>query len=305
MFRIRGAFSLVVVLVALETLGAQAVRPPIAVRTESLGGGVHLVATGRGGNLAALVTAEGVLLVDAEYAGLSARVEESLRGLSASTLRYVVNTHWHFDHVGGNARFAKAGALVVAHENVRKRMAVGQTLAVIDRKVPASPAAALPRLGYRTAMTLYLGDEVVEIRHFAGAHTDGDSVVRFRKANVIHTGDIFFHGGYPFIDISSGGSIDGVIAAVDRLASLADDETRIVPGHGPVARKADLARYGAMLKDYRARMAKAIAAGKTLDDVRTESPCVDLDRTWGRRFFRPRQFAEIVFRSLTRGSRDA
>lgn len=290
------AFAAVVSVLA-GAATAQAL-PRLEVRTEALGGGVHFLATGRGGNLAALVTPEGVLLVDAEYAAVAERVEETLRDLGSTPLRYVINTHWHFDHVGGNARFARAGALVIAHRNVRARMAVDQHIAVIDRRVPASPPQALPRITYRRDMTVHLGDEVVSVLHFPAAHSDGDSVVRFRNANVIHTGDIFFHGGYPFIDISSGGSIDGVIAAVDRIAAIADDETRIVPGHGDPARKADLVRYGVMLKDYRARMARAMAAGKTLDDVLGRSPAAELDKVWGRRFFRPRKFAEIVYRSL-------
>jgi glyoxylase-like metal-dependent hydrolase (beta-lactamase superfamily II) len=211
----------------------------------------------------------------------------------------VVNTHWHFDHVGGNERFAGSGSLIVAHEKVRERMAAGQLIGIIDVEVPPSPAAALPVLTYEEGLTLHLGGEEVALLHPARSHTDGDTIVHFRRANVIHTGDLVFSGGYPFIDLSSGGSIEGLIAALEAVFELSDESTTIVPGHGPLMGREDLGAYVAMLRAARDAVAAEIATGKNLEGVLAARPTAALDERWGKTMFPPATFTEIVYRSLT------
>jgi len=270
----------------------------IEVKATPLGTNIHMLRTGAGGNLAVCAGKDGVVVVDSEYTRLAGKVKAAIAALSDQPVKYLINTHWHFDHVGGNESFAKAGSLIVAHENVRKRMAVDQVIGLAGRKVPASPKAALPVFTYTRAVTFHFSGEEIAVVHISGAHTDGDSIVHFRKANVLHTGDIFFNGGYPFIDIKAGGSIDGMIAAVGTVVKMCDDKTRIIPGHGPVATRADLEKYGSMLRDFRAVISGEIEAGKDLEAILAARSTAALDRQWGRAFFPPRRFTRIVYHSL-------
>ncbi len=268
------------------------------VTTTPLGGSVSMLATGAGGNLAVCVGEDGVFLVDSEYTELAGLVRDAVGELSEKPVSLLLNTHWHFDHVGGNQLFAEGGALIVAHENVRARMAKGQRIAVIDVDVPPSPEDALPAITFKDAITFRMNGEVIRVFHPGPAHTDGDSVVVFEKANVIHTGDIVFYPGYPFIDISASGSIDGVIAAVKGIEALCDDDTKIIPGHGPLMGKAELHEYLVMLQEFRAIIEGEIAAGKDLAAIIARRPTAELDAKWGGTIFPPDKFTEIVFRSL-------
>lgn len=270
----------------------------IEVETTLLGKNIHMLRTGVGGNLAVCAGKDGVVVVDSEYTRFAGKVQAAIAALTDEPVKYLINTHWHFDHVGGNESFKKTGSLIVAHENVRKRMAVDQVIGVAGRKVPAAPEAALPVFTFTRAVTFHLNGEEFCVVHIPGAHTDGDSIVHFRKANVLHTGDIFFNGGYPFIDITAGGSIDGMIAAVEAIVKICDDRTRIIPGHGPVATRADLEKYGSMLRDFRAAISREIEAGKDLEAILAARPTAALDRQWGRAFFPPRRFTRIVYHSL-------
>jgi cyclase len=294
------------VMILLLLVGAATAqrRQEVSFRRTELAPGLHLLSSGAGGNVIACIGEDGVLLVDTEYAQLAERLKRAVEALTDRPVRFAINTHWHFDHVGGNAALARAGAWLVAHENVRKRMSVDQRIAVIDRQVPAAPREALPAVTYRECMTLHVNGQEVVLAHYPAAHTDGDTVVYFAAANVVHAGDIFFNGGYPFIDVSAGGGIDGVIAAGEAIVARTDDETRIVPGHGPLARRADLIRYLGMLRAFRAAVAKEVEAGKDLAAILAARPTAELDRTWGRTFFPPERFTEIVFRSLQRARRE-
>jgi len=263
-----------------------------------VGKNVHMLGVGAGGNLAVCAGKDGIVVVDSEYARLTGKVKAAIAAISDQPVKYLINTHWHFDHVGGNESFAKAGSLIVAHENVRKRMAVDQVIGLAGRKVPASPEMALPIFTYTRAITLHFNGDEIAVVHIPLAHTDGDSIVHFRKANVLHTGDIFFNGGYPFIDIKAGGNIDGMIAAVEAILKMCDDKTRIIPGHGPVATRADLEKYGSMLREFRAAIFREIEAGKDLEAILAARTTAALDRQWGRAFFPPGRFTRIVFHSL-------
>jgi glyoxylase-like metal-dependent hydrolase (beta-lactamase superfamily II) len=255
---------------------------------------------GPGGNVVACHGPDGVLLVDTDYQRMTEKLKGAVAALGAGPVKFVVNTHWHFDHVGGDSAFARDGALIIAHPNLRTRMERGQSITVIDETVAPAPAVALPRLTFTDSLTLHLNGETIEIRHPRRAHTDGDAVVRFRRADVIHAGDLWFHGGYPFVDVSSGGDIDGLIGAIDVIIAAAGDSTRIVPGHGPVGTKVDLAAHRAMLQEFRDIVAREIAAGKDLATIIAEKPTARLDEVWGKRMFPPEAFTEMVYRSLQR-----
>ena len=228
--------------------------------SHDLGAGLTLL-RGAGGNLVASVGDDGVFLIDDEYAVLAPKLRAAVAKLSDRPVRFVVSTHWHSDHTGGNEALAGDGAVLVAHEAVRVRMSRDQFIAGLGRNVPASPAAALPVVTFAEGLRLHLNGHAVRVIHVANAHTDGDALVHFEDAGVLHMGDTYFAGMYPFIDLSSGGSLEGMIAAVDRGLALCDAKTRVVPGHGPLSDRAQLEDTRAMLASVRERVSSAIAAG--------------------------------------------
>lgn len=254
--------------------------------------------SGAGGNHVLAADDEGALLVDADYAGMGEKLLAKIAELAPGGALQVVDTHWHFDHVGGNRALREAGAVIIAQRNVRKRMIAGQHLAVIEKTIPPADAAELPQIVFDDGLTLHRGDETVEILHVAPAHTDGDAIVHFRKANVIHTGDIVFFCGYPFIDLNAGGRIDGVIAAVKLVLDRCDDETKIVPGHGPLTDKAGLQTYLEVLTGFRAAVAKAKADGMTLEQLQESDVTAAIDVEWDNKMFPSAAFRELVYRSL-------
>ena len=245
---------------AITTLAATALpaQTPdtVNIRTTPVAGGVYLL-QGSGGNIAASTGPDGVIMVDDDYAPLTDRILAAVDQLHSGRVRFVINTHWHGDHTGGNGNLGGQGIMIVAHDNVRQRMSREQFIESFGAKVPPSPAVALPVITFTDSLTFYLNNDTIQIFHVAPAHTDGDAVIFFRHANVIHMGDTYFNGLYPFIDYSTGGSLDGVIAAVDRGLGLADDATRIIPGHGPLATRTDLRRYREMLAAIRIRILSA------------------------------------------------
>ena len=229
--------------------------PNPEIRVERIAPGVAVL-FGRGGNIGVSYGSDGNILIDDQYAPATERVVAAVRTLDADPIRFVINTHWHGDHTGGNENLGRGGTIIFAHDNVRLRMTMEQL--VRGERVPPSPTGALPVITFSQDLTFHLNGDDIRAIHVDHAHTDGDSLIHWTRANVLHMGDTFFNGLLPFIDLDSGGSIDGAIAAVETGLRLANDETRIIPGHGPMARRADLAAYLAMLRDVRTRVAAAI-----------------------------------------------
>jgi cyclase len=288
---------LALAVLAVAPAAAQQDFSRVEIKADKLAEGVYML-TGRGGNLGLSVGKSGAFLVDAQYSQLGAKILAAVKAITPEPLRIVVNTHWHSDHVDGNENLARAGALLVAHENVRRRMSSEQFMGIFGRKVPPSPEGALPVVTFTDAVTFHWNGDEIHVFHVDPAHTDGDAVVHFVKADVIHMGDVFFNGGYPFIDTSSGGRIDGVIAAADRVLALAGANTRIIPGHGPLATKADLQSYRDTLSTLRERIAGLKTSGKTRDEAIAAKPTADYDARLGAGFMKPDVWVGLVYDSL-------
>ena len=269
----------------------------VKIKTIPITDGIYML-QGQGGNIGVLVGEDGVFLIDDQYAGLSNKIIDAVRKISREPIRFLINTHWHGDHTGGNENFGRAGVVIMAHDNVRERLSKEQFLSVLDRKIPPSPPQALPIVTFSNNITLHLNDNEVRAFHVPPAHTDGDTMIYFRDANVIHTGDIYFNGSYPFVDRDSGGSLAGIIAAVEQLLSWTNNETKIIPGHGKLSNRTELLAYRNLLVTVRDRVTKAINQGISVDDFIASKPTADFDSAWGKGFLSPEQFLRIVYADL-------
>jgi glyoxylase-like metal-dependent hydrolase (beta-lactamase superfamily II) len=271
----------------------------VQIVTESVGPGVYML-TGQGGNLGLLVGQDGAVLIDDQFAPLTEKITAAVAKVSEKPVRFVINTHWHGDHTGGNENLGKAGAVIVAHGKVRERMSTEQVQALFNRTVPASPPAALPVVTFETGLTLHLNGNTLDVFHVEPAHTDGDSIIHFVEANAFHMGDTYVNGAYPIIDISSGGRLEGMIAAHDRILAMAKPDTKIMPGHGKLSNVAELRETRDMLVTVRDRVKTAIAAGKSADTLVAEKPLADLDEKWGKGFMNSERLVRILHADLSR-----
>lgn len=271
----------------------------VEIRTIPVAPGLHML-IGRGGNIAVLSGDDGVFLVDDQYAPLTEKILAAVGAIDSGPIRFLVNTHWHGDHTGGNENLGNAGVVIVAHEKVRERMSVRQVVEAFGRDVPASPPPALPVLTFPSSVTFHLNGVTTEVVHVSPAHTDGDSVVWFTELNAVHTGDTYFNGMYPFIDVGSGGSIDGVISAADGILALADADTKIIPGHGPLSNREELQTYRDMLISVRDRVRTDLSAGKSVDEILAGKPTAEFDSVWAGGFLKPANFIRIVVADLAR-----
>lgn len=269
------------------------------VKAEKLSDNIYML-TGAGGNLGVSVGEDAVFLIDDQYAPMAPKIKAAIAAISSKPVKFVVNTHWHGDHTGGNEAFAKSDAVIVAHENVRKRMSSDQVIEFLKSSVKASPKAALPVVTFSTNMTFHLNGEDMVVTHQPNAHTDGDAIVHFKNSNILHMGDLFFNKLYPFIDISSGGSVDGVIAAADRALAMSNDATKIIPGHGPMSSKADLLAYRTMLATVAPRIRQLVKDGKTLEQAIAAKPSAEFDAVWGKGFVPPARFVEMLYNDVKR-----
>jgi len=225
-------------------------------------------------------------------------LKQTLGGLNDAPLKVVIDTHWHLDHVDNNGPLHDAGAIGLAHENTRKRLSAPQDITALGMHFPASPSNALPQLVFKENFQLFLNNEELALGYFPPAHTDTDIYVHFQNANVLHVGDTFFNGFYPFIDASTGGNIKGMIAATETALRLATSDTKIVPGHGPLGDKPSLTKWYDMLSVVRDRVQKQKATGKTLQEVVDAKPTADFDSSWGNGYFKPDFFVTLVYTTL-------
>jgi cyclase len=296
------ATTLLMTATAFAQQGTSTPPPPpdfskVEIKTTDLGDGMYML-EGQGGNITVAVAKDGIIMVDSQYAPLHDKIKAAISSISNQPIKYVINTHFHGDHVGGNESFSRDGAIVIAEVNVKNRLASGTTNGLTGVKTPPATPAALPSKTYTGHFQIRLRGRVADLKHIENAHTDGDTYVWFKTANVLSTGDTFTQGRYPNIDFANGGNIKGMIAATDAYLKLANAKTRIVPGHGPLADKAALAEYRTMLITARDRMAKLVKDGKTEDEVVAAKPFADLDARWAPTELAGRNFIRVVYHSL-------
>ncbi len=284
-------------LLVAAPLAAQDRFAEVEIEAQEVAEGVFML-QGAGGNIGVAAGADGVFLIDDQYAPLTERIRAALAQISDQPVRFVLNTHWHPDHTGGNENLGEAGALVVAHDNVRRRLSEEAFHALFDATFPAQPEAALPVVTFSEAVTFHLNGDTLEAYHVPHAHTDGDAIVHFRKANVVHMGDTYFAGGYPLIDIATGGSVEGVLAAIGGALERMDDATQVIPGHGPLSSKADLEAYRDMLRTVRERVQEQIDAGATLEETLAANLTEDFDARYDA-WRSPEQFVRVLYLDLT------
>ncbi len=272
----------------------------VQIGTERVAEGIFML-TGEGGNIGVSAGEDGVFLIDDQFAPLTDMIRKAIAAISPEPIKFLLNTHWHIDHTGGNENLGKAGVLIVAHDNVRVRMSSEQFQEAFDRKVPPSPHAALPVVTFSDAVTFHVNGEEIYTFRVPPAHTDGDSVIHFRKSNVVHTGDLFTTARYPFIDLSSGGTVDGMIEAANRLLEIVDSGTKVIPGHGPLGDREALKDYRAMLLAVRDRVKEMIDSGKTVEEVVQAKPTKEFDSNRKGGFLKPDDFARLIYDSLKQG----
>lgn len=269
-------------------------RQDVQVKTTKVTGNVYML-QGRGGNIGALVGMDGILIVDDEYKGLSAKLAAALKELGSDKPRFIFNTHWHGDHTEGNEFFGK-DSIIVAHVNVRKRLL--DPPVIFGMKTPPYPAFALPIVTYTESMSLHINGEEVRAVHYPNGHTDGDTVVFFKNANVVHLGDDFFNGFFPFVDLDSGGSVQGMINNVAALIKQIPADAKLIPGHGPLATLDDLKVYHQVLVETSNLVQGEMKKGKSLDEIK-KAGLPDKYKEWGTGFIKTDMWIQIVHRSYS------
>lgn len=265
----------------------------VEVKAIPVSEGIYML-MGEGGNIGVSIGEDGTFAIDDQYAQMSTKITAAIKALSGEVPKFLVNTHWHGDHAGGNQHFGEHGSIIVAHENVRESLKVEKSIKLFNMHKPPSPKEALPVVTFQREMSLHLNGDDIRLVHVANAHTDGDAIIHFTKANVIHAGDVFFNGFYPFIDVDSGGGIAGMIAACDTVLALANADTKIMPGHGPLATKAELVAYREMLAKAQANIQALIDKGKNEDEIVAAKPLAALDKEWGDGFIPTDVWVKIV-----------
>ena len=271
----------------------------VEITTTQLANGLYMM-EGAGGNLAVSVGEDGVFLVYDQYAPLSGKIMTAISELTDSEVEFLVNTHWHGDHTGGNEAFGNAGAIIVAHDNTRVRMTEEQLRQIFNTSYPPRPEDALPIVTFDDEMTFHWNGETIRAFHVDPAHTDGDVILYFENADVFHMGDVFFNTFYPFIDVDSNGDIDGIIAAGYRVLSMATPDSQIIPGHGPLATADDLQEWLKMLRVTRESMQSLIDEGLSEDEAFAARPTAEFDESHGGGFMNPENYNRLLYQSLSR-----
>lgn len=253
---------------------------------------------GRGGNVGISTGPDGLFIIDDQVRPVTLPLLEAIRKVSDKPIRFVINTHYHGDHTGGNETIGKAGTLIIAHDKVRTRMNTDQVSIFMQKTIPAYAKSALPVVTFNDRMSLHLNGETATVYHVAHGHTDGDSIIHFPASNVIHMGDMYFNGLYPYVDLDAGGSVQGMVQAADLALSLADDTTRIIPGHGPLAMTEDLRAYRDYLIEASTNVQTLIDEGKNLQQIIAAEPTAEWDESLGKAWITPAQFIVFIYNSL-------
>ena len=269
----------------------------VEIQTIKAADGIYML-TGKGGNIGLSAGADGIFLIDDQFAPLTEKILTAIIPVSDKPVRFVLNTHWHPDHTGGNENMGSSGAVIVAHDNVRKRLTVDNFIELFNMQSPATAAAGLPIIAFGDAVTLHLNGDEIHIKHVANAHTDGDAIVHFKHANVIHAGDTYFSGMYPFIDTAHGGSNEGYIKAIDQVLALADEKTVIIPGHGPISNKQELTAYRDMLKTIIDRIRTMLRENVSLQQVQASMPTKAFDEKYGGGFINNETFVKMIYKNM-------
>lgn len=285
-----------VLLLFAISVTAQTDFSKVEIKVTKVAGNVYML-EGAGGNIGVSVGDDGILIVDDQFAPLADKIRAALKGIADKKLRFILNTHWHGDHTGGNEAFGPE-APVIAHDNVRKRMATEQKSEFFKRTTPASPKEALPVITFNQNLTVYFNGEEIRAIHFPHGHTDGDSVIFFSTSNVVHLGDDFFAGRFPFVDLESGGSVEGLTKNIAEIITKIPAGAKLIPGHGPLSTIEDLMNYHNMLVTTSDIVRAKIKAGKTLEQIKSEG-LPDTWKPWGTGFIKTEMWLEIVYRSLT------
>jgi glyoxylase-like metal-dependent hydrolase (beta-lactamase superfamily II) len=275
----------------------------VEIKVTKVSGNIYML-QGAGGNIAASVGDDGIVIVDDQFAPLADKIAAALKGIGATDkpVRFVINTHYHGDHTGGNAPFASGGSTVIAQDNVRKRLETGgkagiPTVREVDQ--PAAAKSALPIITFEQDVTVHLNGEDIRALHFPNGHTDGDAIVFFPKNNVVHMGDDYVTYGYPFVDVISGGTVQGLINACDKVAAMLPPDVKVIPGHGQLSTLEEVREYSTMLKGTSAAVQAAIKQGKTVDQMKKEKILAKWDEKYGKGNITPDIFIDTIYNSLT------
>ncbi len=282
------------------TVSAQTNYDSVTIRPVKLSEQIYML-KGSGGNIGVMIGKEGTLVIDNQFAPLSNKINGAVKTLDPGEIKFMINTHLHGDHSGGNENFYKMGATIVAHDQVRERMMKESFNARANRTTPPRDKEAWPAITFADKLNFHLNDEDIILHHFDAGHTDGDVIVQFKKANIVHTGDAFVRYGYPFIDISSGGGVNGFINTLDKILLLIDDNTKVIPGHGEVATKADVKKVRDHIADIRDQVAAALKKGKKIEDMAALGITDKYDAEYGKGFVKGKDFVLMVAENLKGG----
>ena len=287
---------LIVSLLFAVSASAQTDFSKVQMKATKVAGNVYML-EGAGGNIGVSVGDDGLLIVDDQFAPLADKIRAALKGIADKKLHFILNTHWHGDHTGGNVAFGPE-ATIIAHDNVRKRLSTEQKSAVFNSTTPPSPKEALPVITFDQTLTVHFNGEDIRAIHYPHGHTDGDSVIFFSASNVIHLGDDFFAGRFPFVDLESGGSVEGLIKNIGELITKIPNDAKLIPGHGPISTLDDLKSYHRMLQQTTEIVRGKIKAGKTLDQIKSEGLPAEW-APWGAGFIKTDRWVETIYNSLT------
>lgn len=277
-------------------------QPPdfskVEIKVQKVADGIYML-QGAGGNIGASVGEDGIVIVDDQFAPLVPKIQAALKGIADKPVRFVLNTHYHFDHTGGNLDFGKASSTIVAHENVRKRLAQGSIIKRFNVTTPPAAKEALPVITFDKTASIHLNGEDIRAIHFPNGHTDGDSVIFFTKANVVHMGDCFFNGSFPFVDLDSGGTVLGYIQAMEGVLKQANQDTKFIPGHGPLATTDDARQYVAMLKESRDIVASAVRKKMTREQMKANKILGKFEEPYGKGFIKTDDWIDTLYADVT------